>query len=46
MPGTHADADAESAMHRAVRDLYIAVRALPGTLPGGPGQGAPGAVPE
>ncbi|MGH3284008.1 MAG: hypothetical protein ACRDPD_04880 [Streptosporangiaceae bacterium] len=30
----------------AVGDLYIAVRALPGTLPGGPGQGAPGTVPE
>ena len=37
---------AAPALAAAVRDLYIAVRALPGTLPGGPGQGAPGAVPE
>ena len=36
---------AAPALAAAVRDLYIAVRALPGTLPGGPGQGAPGAVP-
>ena len=37
---------AAPALAAAVRDLYIAVRALPGTLPGGPGHGVPGAVPE
>jgi hypothetical protein len=33
------------ALAAAVRDLYIAVRALPGSLPAGPGHGVPGAVP-
>ena len=35
----------EPALAAAVRDLYIAVRALPGSLPAGPGHGVPGAVP-
>jgi hypothetical protein len=34
------------ALAAAVRDLYIAVRALPGSLPADPGHGVPGAVPE
>ena len=33
------------ALEAAVRDLYIAVRALPGSLPGEPGQSVPGTVP-
>jgi hypothetical protein len=45
-PAAVAGQQAAPALAAAVRDLYIAVRALPGTLPGGPGQGAPGAVPE
>ena len=35
----------EPALAAAVRDLYIAVRALPGSLPAGPGHGVPGTVP-
>ena len=44
-PAAVAGQQAAPALAAAVRDLYVAVRALPGTLPGGPGQGAPGAVP-